>query len=479
MPIKLKLLFSYIAAVFVPLILSVIAAIVLAGALYGSDNSKEDFFDNYAMKVPRAYVDLKNLAEVNPDKLKDETYLTEMDSELKLVNTGIVVVDSNGNELFVSKKLKKAGLSSLLKNFGENNRYREDRIQSKGLLTILDKEVKFSNGQTGRVYLISDMRPVGIFLGRYFSSLGIIVFIILIVTNVLLTFLISTGITKQLKRLKHATEQIKDGNLNFELKTRSRDEIGDVSRAFEQMRSKLKESIDKQLQIEENRKELISSISHDLKTPVTSIKGYVEGIMDGVADSPEKMDKYIKTIYAKANDLDRLIDDLFLFSKLDLKKVPFNFEKVDLVKYFNDCIEELRIDLDKKAIKLEFENNCAENVTVMADREKLKRVIVNIIQNAVKYMDKEEKTINVNVSCSGNEALVRIRDNGQGIKEEELQFIFDRFFRTDASRNSSTGGSGLGLSITKQIIEGHEGKIWAESEYGKQTTIAFTLKIVQ
>ncbi|HEX3028768.1 MAG TPA: HAMP domain-containing sensor histidine kinase [Clostridia bacterium] len=366
-----------------------------------------------------------------------------------------------------------------MKNFGENNRYREDRIQSKGLLTILDKEVKFSNGQTGRVYLISDMRPVGIFLGRYFSSLGIIVFIILIVTNVLLTFLISTGITKQLKRLKHATEQIKDGNLNFELKTRSRDEIGDVSRAFEQMRSKLKESIDKQLQIEENRKELISSISHDLKTPVTSIKGYVEGIMDGVADSPEKMDKYIKTIYAKANDLDRLIDDLFLFSKLDLKKVPFNFEKVDLVKYFNDCIEELRIDLDKKAIKLEFENNCAENVTVMADREKLKRVIVNIIQNAVKYMDKEEKTINVNVSCSGNEALVRIRDNGQGIKEEELQFIFDRFFRTDASRNSSTGGSGLGLSITKQIIEGHEGKIWAESEYGKQTTIAFTLKIVQ
>ncbi|HEX3028769.1 MAG TPA: hypothetical protein VHT34_05605 [Clostridia bacterium] len=108
MPIKLKLLFSYIAAVFVPLILSVIAAIVLAGALYGSDNSKEDFFDNYAMKVPRAYVDLKNLAEVNPDKLKDETYLTEMDSELKLVNTGIVVVDSNGNELFVSKKTKKS-----------------------------------------------------------------------------------------------------------------------------------------------------------------------------------------------------------------------------------------------------------------------------------------------------------------------------------------------------------------------------------
>ncbi len=479
MPIKLKLLFSYIAAVFVPLILGVIAAIVLAGALYGPDNPKEDFFENYAMRVPKAYVDLKNMAEINPDKLKDEAYLTEIDSELKSVNTGIAVVDSNGNELYISKKLKKiAVVSSLLKNSGQNKRYHEDRIQSKGLLTILNREVKFSNEQTGRVYLISDMRPVGIFLGKYFSSLGIIVFLILIVTNVLLTFLISTGITKQLKRLKHATEQIKDGNLNFELKTRSRDEIGDVSRAFEQMRAKLKESIDKQLQIEENRKELISSISHDLKTPVTSIKGYVEGIMDGVADSPEKMDKYIKTIYAKANDLDRLIDDLFLFSKLDLKKVPFNFEKVGLVKYFNDCIEELKIDLDKKAIKLEFENNCAENVNVVADREKLKRVIVNIIQNAVKYMDKEEKTININVSCSGNEALVRIRDNGQGIKEEELQFIFDRFFRTDASRNSSTGGSGLGLSITKQIIEGHEGKIWAESEYGKQTTIAFTLKIV-
>jgi signal transduction histidine kinase len=145
-------------------------------------------------------------------------------------------------------------------------------------------------------------------------------------------------IGKPLKNLEDGVEHIKKGNLDFEIKRSGKDEIGELANAFEGMRQQLKLSVEQQVQYENNRKELISNISHDLKTPITAVKGYVEGIMDGVADSKEKMDRYIKTIYSKANDLDKLIDELFLFSKLDIKKLPFNFEDVDIIK--NSCNHE-------------------------------------------------------------------------------------------------------------------------------------------
>ena len=170
-------------------------------------------------------------------------------------------------------------------------------------------------------------------------------------TNGVLTYFVSRSIIRPLRALKRAAEEIKEGNLDFEIVPHSDDEIGELSTAFEEMRRKLKKSVEVQLQYEENRKELISNISHDLKTPVTAIKGYVEGIMDGVSNSPDKLDQYIRTIYNKAADMDRLIDELFLFSKLDLGKVPFQFEKVDLGQYVLDCAQELQFDMEKKGVQ--------------------------------------------------------------------------------------------------------------------------------
>jgi signal transduction histidine kinase len=279
-----------------------------------------------------------------------------------------------------------------------------------------------------------------------------------------------------LKALKRAAEQIKEGNLEYVVKSDSKDEIGELFVAFEQMRGKLKHSVDLQLQYEENRKELISNISHDLKTPVTSIKGYVEGILDGVADTPDKLDKYIKTIYAKATDMDRLIDELFLFSKLDLHNLPFHFEKVDLVSFLEDCTEELYFDMNEKGISLALDTAKDASFMVAADREKLKRVILNVLENAVKYMDQPQGIISIQLTEQEDWVLVQIKDNGQGIPAEALPHIFERFYRADPSRNSTTGGSGLGLAIVKQIIEGHGGEIRAASEVGVGTSIYFTLK---
>lgn len=298
----------------------------------------------------------------------------------------------------------------------------------------------------------------------------------LIITNGLLTYFVSKSIIKPVNKLSEAAQQIREGNLDFKIEPMNKDEIGKLAETFEQMRSKLKESAELQKTYEENRKELIANISHDLKTPITSIKGYVEGIQDGVANTPEKMDRYIKTIYTKSVDMDHLIDELFLYSKLDLHRVPFHFEEVDLKSYLVDYIEELRFDIEKDGVVVSFHAERDISYIVMADREQLKRVITNIVQNSLKHMNKIEERIHVSLSLKEEDVLIQVQDNGIGIPKEDLPYIFDRFYRADPSRNRATGGSGLGLAIVKRIVEEHGCEIWAESKLGEGTSIFFTLK---
>ena len=229
------------------------------------------------------------------------------------------------------------------------------------------------------------------------------------------------------------------------------------------MRIQLKESHKIQKQYEDNRKELIAHISHDLKTPITSIKGYIEGIRDGVADTPEKRVRYIQTIYTKAVDMDHLIDELFLFSKLDLGKVPFEFERIDIKDYLTDYFEELSFDLRKQNVDLNFQFTPNGIYHVLADREKFKRVLANIINNSLKYMDKDKKELKITLHSTDENVEISISDNGPGIPDESIPFIFNQFYRAEQSRNKLTGGSGLGLSIAKMIIEEHNGEIKLES----------------
>jgi signal transduction histidine kinase len=226
---------------------------------------------------------------------------------------------------------------------------------------------------------------------------------------------------------------------------------------------------------EQNRKELIANISHDLKTPITSIKGYVEGIRDGVASTPEKIDRYIETIYVKATDMDYLIDELFLLSKLELSSVPFHFEEIDLRTFFVYLLEEFQFDLEKAGVSIALAADNEANYKVSADREQLKRIVTNIIQNSLKHMDKEVKEILVHLTAKAAEVIVQVQDNGTGIDETVLPLIFDQFYRADPSRKSGAGSSGLGLAIVKRIVEQQGGAAWAESTVGKGTSIFFSL----
>ena len=242
------------------------------------------------------------------------------------------------------------------------------------------------------------------------------------------------------------------------------------------MRLRLKETTEENREGQKQNRELVSNISHDLKTPITAIKGYVEGIMDGVADTPEKIDKYIKTIYNKANDMERLINELTYYSGIDNNRIPYNFHRINVADYFGDCVEEVGLDLEQKNIELNYSNLARSDTVVIADPEQMKKVINNIISNSVKYMDKPKGVIDIRIMDEVDSIRIGIEDNGKGIAPKDLPKIFERFYRTDASRNSAQGGSGIGLSIVKKIIEDHGGYIWATSREGEGTCINFVLR---
>jgi signal transduction histidine kinase len=242
------------------------------------------------------------------------------------------------------------------------------------------------------------------------------------------------------------------------------------------MRLRLKDNAEEKLSDEKENRALISNIAHDLKTPITAVKGYAEGIIDGVANTPEKVDRYVRTIYNKANEMDTLINELTLYSKIDTNRIPYNFAKINVSEYFQDCVEEIGLDLEAKGIGLAYYNYVDPDVVIIADPEQLRRVISNIISNSVKYMNKTKGFINIRIKDVGDFIQVEMEDNGRGIAQRDLPYIFDRFYRTDASRNSATGGSGIGLSIVKKIVEDHGGKIWATSKEDTGTTMYFVIR---
>lgn len=294
-------------------------------------------------------------------------------------------------------------------------------------------------------------------------------------SNGIITYVVSKSILQQVRILTQAAKEISQGNLEFSMTVKSNDEIGELASIFEQMRGKLLEARELQTKYEENRKELIASISHDLRTPMTSIKGYARGIVDGVARSPDKVEHYARTIYQNAGAMEKMINELFLYSTLDLKKVSMELEEVDLRSFLFDYLEELYDRLKQDGGRVVFTHHPDEAYVVMADRSQIRRVVENIVQNSLKYMDKPAKSIEIRLLSEANRVRVEIEDNGVGIAPDALPYIFESFYRADEARNSSTGGSGLGMAIAKQIIEAHNGEIGASSIVHQGTIVYFYL----
>ena len=296
------------------------------------------------------------------------------------------------------------------------------------------------------------------------------------VIAIVMWFWIYKRILVPLDKMRIATKKIADGNFDYELDEKDFVEIPFLYNDFEKMRIKLKENEEEKILSENASRELVSNISHDLKTPLTAIRGYVEGILDGVASSPQKVRDYLTTIYNKTNDMTKLIDELLYYSRVSGNEFSYNFEKTNVKEFFDDYVKDLYLELDTIKINFSYSANVDADTMIDIDREQIKRALNNIVANAVKYMDKKDPEIHFRVKETMDAINIRISDNGRGIDEKDLPHIFERFYRSDASRNTKLGGSGIGLSIVKKVIENHEGSVVAISKSGVGTDIDIVLK---
>ncbi len=332
-------------------------------------------------------------------------------------------------------------------------------------------------------YIIYFLIPNENLTTSFITLISIVIFLFLISTifrnrfNHNIMKKVYSYLGRPLEKIRKGFINIKKGELDEELIIEDyyNNELKETFREFEKMRKQLIENKELSEQYETNRKEFISGISHDLKTPISSIIGYMEGLLDGVADTEEKKQNYMQIIYKKALDLNRLINDLVLFSNLDINNVNFNFMNILFSKYMHQLMEEFGMELSEENVELTYNYEGDKNKVVCIDPIQLRRVFNNIIGNAIKHFNKDNKTIEVTVLDNKKETIVKIRDNGVGIEEDKLVDIFEKFYKADESRNTEKSGSGLGLAIAKQIVNAHKGRIWAESKPNEGTTIIFTL----
>ena len=487
MKFKTRLMVTSVVIVLLPLMLTCAAFLLVGshiedaeGELGLLDMNKVPFtytIENYSRISEDLLHEVKEQIASDPVRLEDKNYLDEISAHLNSKFSYIIVRKEDG--IYYTSNLNAAKkIFDTLPEYGiempdmETGYYYNDMKK-----LVKQADFTFADGGRGSFFIVSGVSSL---ISRKVLRNMIIAFILVLVfTSLVLTQWIQKGIFTPINQLDIAMQNIAEGNLEYMLTTEEKGEIGELYRNYEDMRLRLKESTDEKFEHEQKNKELVSNISHDLKTPITAIKGYVEGIMDGVADTPEKMERYIRTIYNKAIDMDRLINELTLYAKIDTNRIPYDFKRMKAADYFDDCIEEIGLGLEAEHIGLSYFNYAGDEVEIIADPEQLKRVINNIIGNSIKYMDKEHGLINIRVKDVGDFIQIEIEDNGKGIAQKDLPYIFDRFYRTDASRNSATGGSGIGLSIVKKIVEDHGGKIWATSKESTGTVMYFVIRKYQ
>ena len=309
---------------------------------------------------------------------------------------------------------------------------------------------------------------------RYFPLGGIIV---LILTGIGTLWIISVTVrhvTGPLKRLKQAATEIRDGNLSHELAVTGQDEFAELSADFEQMRIRLKDTVRMREKAETERRAMIASVTHDLKTPITSIMGYSEGILDGVADTPEKTREYAAIIRKKAQSLESLAEDLSLLSRLEGAQLPLDKQEEDI----GALVSELASEFFHGESGARLETKLAPCLTALIDREKMSRVLINLFQNSVKYKKPEQAgpELTLTLVRRGDTALLTVSDNGIGVAQGDLPHLFEQFYRADASRGRQSG-SGLGLSIARQLVQLHGGKIWIAGNPGGGLSVNISLPI--
>ncbi|PHD54940.1 two-component sensor histidine kinase [Bacillus toyonensis] len=275
------------------------------------------------------------------------------------------------------------------------------------------------------------------------------------------------------KSMNTKLSRVLNGNLQTRLFTSNDRSLHHIVFSINELIAELEKVRIEAKRYEESRKQLLSSISHDIRTPLTSIIGYIDALKDGVAASEIEKQEYLKILYMKSNNLKQLVDEIFNMAKLDANEFPLKEEELDFSEVTREALIDFLPELSKHNIELQVlipESTCP----IIADHLSLMRIIGNLIKNAI-YYGKDGKTVGIELLETNTEYELLIWDKGPGIQKHDLQNIFERMYRSEQSRTSSFGSSGLGLSISKALVERNGGHIWVESIPWKRTTFGFSI----
>ena len=304
-----------------------------------------------------------------------------------------------------------------------------------------------------------------------FLSVGGVSAAVIVALSYIFTSILLRHISRPLNALASGAQRVEDGDLSHPIDYPGDDEFKPVCDSFDHMQRHLQSEREKNAAYERARTDLVSGISHDLRTPLTSVKGYIKGIQDGIANTPEKVDRYLRTAYDKAGEMDVLLQRLFFFSNMEtgnmmLSKKPLDLR--DLTRYYVD-----EASLEPRMQQIVFETDFpTEPCVVSADAQMLRRVFNNLTENAVKYSEADPLHIHIALRNEGDACVITFRDNGRGVEEHQLRSLFDQFWRADSARQQEGGSStGLGLYIVKYIIDSHGGSVTADNDGGLRMTI--------
>ena len=306
-----------------------------------------------------------------------------------------------------------------------------------------------------------------------------ICFAVLIVIKEIFQFVFLLRLEKRIivpiEELRQGVNEIAKGNYHVQVECRRPNDLGLLIASFNEMAHELVQSEQRHAEYEDNRKNLIANISHDLKTPITAIQGHIEALLDGPVVPADRHDKYLTVIQRNTMYLNQLIDDLFLFSKLDMDKLEFHYENVRIKDYLADLMEEYQLELDGKNIRFEYADRLAGEVDVYLDRKRFYQAINNIVRNATGHGPDQGLSLQVKLYRLDDRIALDILDNGPGIAEDKLPYIFDRFYRIDTERTKDLESTGLGLAITRELIQAHGGAVEVASREGEGTCFTVLL----
>lgn len=385
-----------------------------------------------------------------------------LEADIVLVNSSgyIYGISNNKYEYLYNKRYTSFNLEDLKNDNILEYKSGDNYIYCRGMYN--------SSGEFigGIVYIISQdtiNRPID----DMYDIIWISVVIAIIILNIIFYFISKKFIIKPLESINEVAKDFSNGHFEKRVNIKNNDEIGDLAKTFNDMADSIEEA-------ENNRREFISNISHELRSPITSIKGFITAILDGIIPQEKEKD-YLKIANDEIMRLTRLVNDLLDLSAMQAGKVQFKPMKVDINNAIRITVVKLGQKALEKNIKIDI-NLSGKSLFVLADNDKIIQVLTNLIDNAIKYCNRDGKII-VSTKIKNEKVIVSVYNNGPGIKEEDLKYIWDRFYKADKSRTNKTS-TGLGLPIVRNIILQHNEKIWIDNtENG--VSFSFTLKRIK